>query len=366
MKIDGVKHILIARPDNMGDVLMSMPAICALKDTYGCKTTLLTSTAGAMIARYCEGIDEIMICDLPWVKHATESTVAEMLTLVKDLRYRAIDLAVIFTVYSQSALPTAQLLKMAGIEKVAAYSRENPYGLIDLWVPDEEPYSYIKHQVRRDIALGESVGAICKEDVRYLKMTTEHQLQKHSPYIIFHTGASEERRTAPQDTWCAIGKKISAQTDMNILLTGTEKERGMTERIAKGIGTNAESAAGSVDIGGLIALIRNAALVISVNTASAHIAAAAGTPVIVLYALTNPQHFPWKGKGAVFTYNVAKELWSRNEVVRYVQEQVMLESNDDIDTEEVANEALRILNGHISDIPELPLLNVANHRFQGL
>lgn len=43
-----------------------------------------------------------------------------------------------------------------------------------------------------------------------------------------------------------------------------------------------------------IALIKEAPLVISANTSTAHIAAACNTPVIVLYALTNPQHTPWE------------------------------------------------------------------------
>ena len=37
-----------------------------------------------------------------------------------------------------------------------------------------------------------------------------------------------------------------------------------------------------------------APILISNNTAPVHIAAAVGTPVVDLYALTNPQHTPWQ------------------------------------------------------------------------
>ncbi|NJL21916.1 MAG: glycosyltransferase family 9 protein, partial [Leptolyngbyaceae cyanobacterium SM1_3_5] len=43
----------------------------------------------------------------------------------------------------------------------------------------------------------------------------------------------------------------------------------------------------------LTALLEFAPLLISNNTGPVHIAAAVGTPVVDLYALTNPQHTPW-------------------------------------------------------------------------
>jgi ADP-heptose:LPS heptosyltransferase len=66
-----------------------------------------------------------------------------------------------------------------------------------------------------------------------------------------------------------------------------------------------------------------APLVISVNTGTVHIAAATQTPVIVLYALTNPQHTPWEVSSKVLFYSVNENLRSKNEIVRYVTEQIM-------------------------------------------
>ena len=58
--------------------------------------------------------------------------------------------------------------------------------------------------------------------------------------------------------------------------------------------SSAGSLACCLSLGELAALIAIAPLLISNNTAPLHIAAAAGTPVVDLYALTNPQHTPWK------------------------------------------------------------------------
>jgi ADP-heptose:LPS heptosyltransferase len=62
-----------------------------------------------------------------------------------------------------------------------------------------------------------------------------------------------------------------------------------------------------------------------VNTATIHIAAARQTPVIVLYALTNPQHTPWKVSGNIFPFTVQEGMQSKNEVIRYVCDHRMIQ-----------------------------------------
>ncbi len=51
---------------------------------------------------------------------------------------------------------------------------------------------------------------------------------------------------------------------------------------------------GALALDELIAAIDGAALLVSNNSGPVHIAAARRTPVVDLYALTNPQHTPWQ------------------------------------------------------------------------
>jgi ADP-heptose:LPS heptosyltransferase len=53
------------------------------------------------------------------------------------------------------------------------------------------------------------------------------------------------------------------------------------------------SLAGVLSLADLGALLAEAPLLVSNNTGPVHVAAAVGTPVVDLYALTNPQHTPW-------------------------------------------------------------------------
>jgi ADP-heptose:LPS heptosyltransferase len=70
------------------------------------------------------------------------------------------------------------------------------------------------------------------------------------------------------------------------------------------MGTPSYSLAGALGLEQLAALIERADALLVNNTGPAHIAAAVGTPVIVLYALTNPQHTPWEVPARILSYDV--------------------------------------------------------------
>ena len=327
--------ILCIRADNMGDLIMTTPALKALKETFLCQITVLTSTMAQSIVEYIPVIDEVIICDLPWIRSNTATNGADLLELAALLRSYQFDAAIIFTVYSQSALPAALLSMMAGIPLRLAYSRENPYDLLSHWLPDKEPYSFVQHQVKRDLALVAVTGAVINDDRLLIAVSAEDRrnmqakLQQTSidsskGYLIFHPGVSEEKRKYPLQHWIALGKLVH-DTGLPILLTGTAKEKELTSAIAAVIGDNATDVAGQFTTGEFIALTAGAAGVVSVNTATIHIAAACETPVVVLYALTNPQHTPWKVCGQVFPYNVPDSLQSKNEVIGYVRNYRMIQ-----------------------------------------
>ncbi len=324
------KNILVVRLDNMGDLLMSAPAIRALKESFGSRITVLTSSMAAGIAHHIPEIDEIITFDVPWVKTHNASFSHEFLVLAEVLKARKFDAAVIFTVFSQNPLPAVMLIYLADIPNRLAYCRENLYDLLTDWVPDQEPYTLIRHQVERDLDLVKSIGATTANDFLSLEIpdaweSAQKKLDKNSinlqkPWLVLHPGVSEKKRQYPTEKWIEIGKKLVADFGLQLLITGSASEKKLTDAIAQGIGTNAFSIAGLLNLDEFICLIKEASLLLSVNTGPVHIAAAMQTPVVVLYAQTNPQHTPWKTPSIVLYFEVPEALRSRNEVLKFVQQ----------------------------------------------
>src|ERR1044071_6976825 len=103
------KNILCIRADNMGDILMTTPALKALKETFGCRITVLTSTMGNLITPFISCIDEVIVYDLPWVKTNAIVNGEALFPLIEQIKNYRFDAAIIFTVYSQNPLPSAML-----------------------------------------------------------------------------------------------------------------------------------------------------------------------------------------------------------------------------------------------------------------
>lgn len=348
------KNILCIRADNMGDVLMSSPAFRALKETFNCKITLLTSTMGSLIAPFIKEIDETIVADLPWIKtkHPVDETV--FAELIKKIRFYHFDAAIIFTVYSQSPLPACMLAYMAGIPRRLAYCRENPYYLLSDWVVEKEPHHFIQHQVTRDLNLIKTIGATTNNEnlsILFSKEAMESALKKmvdagvdiSRKWLIFHPGVSEKKREYPVDKWIEAGKLLRDKLSVQLLITGSESEKLLGQEIQNGIGKSAFCLAGLLSIEEFIALISQSPIVISVNTATVHIASATHTPIVVLYALTNPQHTPWQTKSSLLYFSVKEELKSKNDVVNYVSEHIMSKTTEIPSPQIILEETKRLL-----------------------
>lgn len=348
-----VKNILCIRPDNMGDLVMSGPALRALKQGLRARITLLTSSMAAGIAPFISEIDEVIVFDLPWVKTKESAGPEALIKLVDKLKNYHFDAAVIFTVFSQNPLPSAMIAYQAGISRVLAYCRENPYGLITDWVSEEEPFYYIMHQVERDLKLVSSVcEPIADKRLKISVRDTEWALIENklrgigfsmqNPWLIIHAGVSEKKRQFPNELWTGVASQLIGE-GFQVLLTGSTGEKPLVASLQNEIGEGAFDTAGFFNIGQLITLISHASLLLSVNTGTVHIAAAVGTPVLVLYAQTNPQHTPWMVPNKVIEFPVPGDLKSKNSVIRYLDDNIYTDAAPMPDPEFIIKAALGLI-----------------------
>lgn len=300
-----VRRLLCVRLDNMGDVLMTTPALRALKQAGpGRSLTLLASRAAAALGPFLADVDEVLTYDAPWVKNDGHDLRADH-QMLAELRRSQYDAAVVFTVYSQSPLPAALMCRLAGIPRVLAHCRENPYGLITDWERETEPQQHIRHEVQRQLDLVAHIGADC-DDVGLAFATRSedrHSLREKlaatpvaqaDTWMVAHCGASAPSRRYPAEyfvrAFALLGERAGP-----IVLTGDASERERVRRIMHECADRAPlvDMAGALTLGEFACLVEDAALLLSNNTGPVHLAAALGTPVVDLYALTNPQHTPW-------------------------------------------------------------------------
>lgn len=281
-------HVLAVRLDSAGDMLLTGPALRALA-AGSHRLTVLAGPLGAEAAEILPGVDDVTVWRCPWIAADPEPVDrSDVDAVVRNLRRRRVDAAVVFTSFHQSALPTALLLRLAGVRVIAAISDDYPGSLLDVRhrVDDDLP------EPERALSLARAAGFELPEsddgklglrrplpDIARLRLPAR-------PYVVLHPGASVPARAWPARRWAAACSLLSA-SGRQVVITGSPAERHLTAGVAA-------AGAGAVDLGGrtslpeLAAVLAGAEAVVVANTGPAHLAAAVGTPVVSLFAPTVP------------------------------------------------------------------------------
>jgi len=311
------QRILAVRLDAMGDVLMTTPALRAIRTAHPtAHLALLTSPAGSAVAGLIDELDGTIVYEAPWLKPVPTGGLdpARDRRFIEELAGRRFDAAVIFTVHSQSPLPAALACHLAGIPLRLAHCRENPCHLLTNWIPDPEVDATTRHEVRRKLDLVATVGfrtagehlsvRVPPEAARAMRALVGELDLVGKPWLVAHPGADAPSRRYPAASYEAALRRLAREDGWRIVLTGSAGERELVERIASGIGPQAVSLVGRLSVGDLAALLAMARVLVANNTGPMHLAAAVGTPVVALYALTNLQHTPWQVPARVLSYDV--------------------------------------------------------------
>lgn len=287
---------LVCRLDNLGDVLLTGPAVRAVAERAD--VAFLCGSSGRAAAQLLPGVEHVMTFDAPWVGYdpplVEPRAIDELVAMVRDW---SPDLAFVFTSSHQSPLPLALLLRLAGVPWIGATSVDYPGTLLDL---RRRPDPAL-HEVQQALGLVENAGfALDPRDDGRLRVRMPLPDVPELPeghrtrgYVVVHPGASVEARALPPHLANAAVDELAAR-DVPLVLTGTESEAPLIRRLARdrdGI----VDLAGRIDVPTLAAVLAGASALVVGNTGPAHLAAAVGTPVVSVFAPVVPYHRwrPW-------------------------------------------------------------------------
>jgi len=272
---------LAVRLDALGDVLMMGPAIRALAAMSN-SVTMLAGPRGAEAAGLLPGVDDVVVWSCPWIEPGAPPVDEVDLTRVRNQLEGRFDRAVVFTSFHQNALPTALVLRLAGIPWIGAISEDYPGGLLNLRhrVPDAiaEP--------DRALSLAVAAGGRLPEgdDGRLAIRGPLPAVPIDGPYVVLHPGTSVPARAWPADRYVALAELLD-RLGHRVVVTGAPTELRLTYEVA---GRHGLDLGGRTGLHELAAVLAGADAVVAGNTGPAHLAAAVGTPIVSLFAPTVP------------------------------------------------------------------------------
>ncbi|WP_084460703.1 HAD-IIIA family hydrolase [Nocardia kruczakiae] len=276
-------HVLVARLDSAGDVLLTGPAVRAIA-ARAQRVSFLAGPRGRAAAQLLPGVSQVLEFHAGWVDFDAPPVDAESIAeLVKLVDTQQPDEAIIFTSFHQSPLPLALVLRMAGVGRISAISPDYPGSLLD-----------VRHQLDDDVP--EAIRALSlAEAAGYPSVGHRLRVRTDLPdvsaltggpgYIVLHPGAAVPARRMSAQRSRAVAHAL-AEEGYRVVVTGGPEERELTATVA---GAHARDLGGATDLPQLAAVLRGADVVVAPNTGAAHLAAAVATPVVSLFAPVVPQ-----------------------------------------------------------------------------
>jgi ADP-heptose:LPS heptosyltransferase len=278
-------HVLAVRLDNEGDVLLAGPAIRALAAGAD-RVTLLCGPRGRQAAALLPGVDDVVCWRAPWIDpEPAPVDPADVADVVARIAALGADRALIFGSFHQSPLPTALVLRLAGVPWIGATSVDYPGALLDLRHHIDDDV----HEVERSLDLVRAAGFPPPADDALRIRVPAGDPPVEPPYVVVHPGASVPAR-AWEPERCA---ELVAALDRRVVVTGGPGERALTALVAGDSGIDLGGRTSFAELAGVLA---HADAVVVGNTGPAHLAAAVGTPVVSVFAPTVPavRWRPWR------------------------------------------------------------------------
>ncbi|GAA1784150.1 glycosyltransferase family 9 protein [Streptomonospora arabica] len=289
--------VLVARMDNVGDVLLAGPAVRAVAAGAD-RLVLLAGPRGRAAAELLPGVDRVLEWCAPWIDPEPPPLTRDSADeLVAAVRAEAPSAALVLTSFHQSPLPLAALLRTAGVGWIGAACEDYPGSLLDL----RHRTDHTRPEAARMLRLAEAAGYRPppgddgQPRVRRPLPPTAH-LAGSPGYVAVHTGASVPARAIPPQLAAGTAASLAAR-GRRVVVTGTHGERAETAAVAGEAGDAGLDLGGRTGLAELAGVLESASVLVSGNTGAAHLAAAVGTPVVSLFAPVVPAS-AWAPQGS--------------------------------------------------------------------
>lgn len=308
-----IRRILAISCTALGDTLLSTPGLRALRQTYPqAHITLLVHPALQALFTGLAEVDELLPYDGKWQGFGR---VARQL---KDY-----DLAAIFHGNEPQATPLAYL---SGARYVFKLPNANRWNFL---LSNREPllgWDDFVHGLDQRLAVARLAGAAEELSRRMsvplpaagdaaVDLALAERGWQDATLVALQPGASTMSRRWPRSRFIAAAVELAqARPELRFVVTGSPAEAALCQEVAAGIeaavpvagGVRAWASAGQLPLIALPALLKRARLLVSGDTGPMHLAVAVETPVVGLFAVSDPAR---SGPGYDFEKHVVIRKW---------------------------------------------------------
>ena len=290
------KNILIIKPSSLGDVVLTLPALSALRRSFPqARISWLVRPDFAAILEGHPDLDEIVPFDRKLLGKALYNPKAfgALISLIGRLRRGRFDAVFDF----QGLFRTASLGWLSGCPRRFGMTKPREYAHI-FYTNKVAPGFGSIHLVDHYLKMVSCAGASDVEARFVLPVDPEAEKKvarllisynvNPENYAVLVPSSAHPDKCWPREKFAALAGMIAERVGMSIVTTGTSSEKSFGDEVGKLAKTAVVNLSGQTNIRELVALFRPANLAISNDTGPGHIAAALGVPLVILFGRTNP------------------------------------------------------------------------------
>jgi predicted lipopolysaccharide heptosyltransferase III len=288
--------ILLLQLKRIGDLILTTPAVAALRDSFpDAQFTIVVSSECADLLRAISNVDRILIAR----RNLRD------LALVLPVAARRFDYCIDFTRNDRSAF--LSLLSGARRRVVSYRVREQSKMRARAYTDFVGVRMRDMHTIDYNLALLEPLGVRATSSVPRLQLPQIAHEKADAllrdwkiirPYIILHPGSARREKLWEPGRWAELIEQFARNNDFDLVLTSgaSADEQAHIAAIKSKVQQQIIDLSGKTNLLTLAALIARARLLVTVDSAPVHLAAATRTPQVILFGPTNPFH--WRPRGS--------------------------------------------------------------------
>ncbi|MEN6317408.1 MAG: lipopolysaccharide heptosyltransferase II [Syntrophaceae bacterium] len=306
---DTSKNILIRGTNWIGDAVMTLPAVAAIRNTFPkARISMLVKPWVAEIFHICPDIDEV----IPFQSPGVHSGITGKFRLAMELKDRKFDMAILL----QNAIEAAIITILARIPVRAGYNSDGRGFLLTHSVQRTEAIKKI-HQTKYYLEMVKALGCRSADANVYLnpgeenkivseKLFRDHGINGDNCLIGFAPGATY----GPAKKWfperfAAVADRVIEQFSAQVILFGSNEDKKSADAIQQNAHHPLINLAGKTNLKEAIAVIARCCLFISNDSGLMHVAGALNIPTVAIFGSTNPVTTSPAGDKSIVIYKNA-------------------------------------------------------------
>ena len=285
--VPGVRRIVVLRANGIGDFVVAVPALEALRAAYpDAEITYLGTTWHPELLEGRPGPwDRVAVVPrYPGVRDDDESTrdspqVREFLAAQRQEGY---DLAIQLHGGGGNSNPFVTALGA----RVTAGSRDAGAPPLDRWTP----YVYYQHEVHRFLEVVGLVGAVPVTLEPRLTVTDADRAaaaaalpDDGTPLVAVHPGASDPRRRWPPESFAAVAQGLADRGARVVLVGHGDDDEAAAGKIAAALTTTPVDLVGRLSMSAMTGVLERCRVVIGNDSGPRHLAGAVGAATVGVY-----------------------------------------------------------------------------------